>query len=131
MPDTLIHDLAGRPTFSSTITGRALVNSHVDRALLYIEDQLNDIAYNRPGLDRFIAQGAQSLLVSIESLVYDGVVQDLTTKDARRTALDILMRLEPGLNNDGWTYAVDRAKVTPLTENVMRAIVLGKKTIEA
>lgn len=98
----------------------------VTEAMSTIVDRLYDTAYNRPNLDHYIQQGAADVLKRLEPIEQSLFERSTPYPETRIAALNLLMALEHGLSGtDPRTYGVDRAKVTPLIEDMLRAIVLG------
>jgi hypothetical protein len=98
-----------------------------------LDDLVNDydFANSRYRRDAFVRDGANTLLrqlAPIEADIFDYVTP---TNSTRERALVLLMALEGGLSaTDNRTYAVDRARVTPLIEDMLRTIVLGRVKFE-
>lgn len=105
-------------------------------ALSEVLDRLDDLdqydyANARYVREAWVRDGATTLrrqLLPIEADLFDGATP---TSETRHRALDLLIALEGGLSaTDNRTYAIDRAKVTPLIEDMLRAIVLGNVKFE-
>ena len=112
---------------------RTTTTSEAMSKVLDMLDGLNEYDYqsSRYVRDQWVRGGADALsraLAPIEADIFDHTTP---TGATRHAALDLLIALENGLTtNDARTYAVDRAKVTPLIEDMLAAIVLGKVKFE-
>lgn len=103
----------------------------VTEAISKVGDRLSSVAWDRPGLDHYIRQGAEDVLKALEPIEEALFARATPTPQVRHKALDLLIALEGGLSGtDNRTYGVDRAKVTPLIEDMLTAIVLGKVKFE-